>query len=186
MEAALSESDPYVAGALRWALARSDADGAGPLLTRGLGSPVAAVRERAVQALAELPGPEATDGLRVALAAPDAAVRGHAAVALGGRGEADAVPELVEMIVAGRNDTDAADALGVLAGDAATAERLATALTARIARAATPAPARGRLTQALAGIPGPTATRALTELSRDTDRAVAGTAVYLLRLRASR
>ncbi|MEU1279864.1 HEAT repeat domain-containing protein [Streptomyces sp. NPDC005805] len=186
VEAALSESDPYVAGALRWALARSDADGAGPLLARGLRSPVAAVRERAVQALAELPGPEATEGLRVALAAPDARVRGHAAVALGGRGEADAVPELVEMIVAGRNDTDAADALGVLAADATAADRLATALTDRIARPATPPSARGRLTQALAGIPGPAATRTLTELSRDTDRAVAGTAVYLLRLRESR
>lgn len=48
VEAALGESDPNVAGALRWALARSG-DGAPALLAEGIGSPVAAVRERAVR-----------------------------------------------------------------------------------------------------------------------------------------
>ncbi|MEU8034768.1 MerR family transcriptional regulator, partial [Streptomyces sp. NPDC049099] len=48
------------------------------------------------------------------------------------------------------------------------------------------APARGRLTQALADIPGTTASHALVELSHDEDRAVALTAVYLLRLRDER
>ena len=43
--------------------------------------------------------------------------------------------------------------------------------------------ARRRLTQALAEIPGSTATRALEELSRDEDRAVALTAAYVLTLR---
>ncbi|MFD7861096.1 hypothetical protein ACFV4U_02305, partial [Streptomyces sp. NPDC059783] len=46
-----------------------------------------------------------------------------------------------------------------------------------------PAP-RGRLTQALAGIPGAAADRALEDLAHDPDRAVALTAAYLLRLRA--
>ncbi|NEC19995.1 MerR family transcriptional regulator, partial [Streptomyces parvus] len=41
----------------------------------------------------------------------------------------------------------------------------------------------GRLTQALAGIPGATASRALADLVGDADRAVALTAAYLLRLR---
>jgi hypothetical protein len=43
-----------------------------------------------------------------------------------------------------------------------------------------------RLTQSLADIPGTTASGALVELSRDGDRAVALTAVYLLRLRDAR
>lgn len=185
VEAALSETDPHVAGALRWALARSGDDGPA-LLAEGLGSPVAAVRERAVRSLAEMPGGEATALLRDALANPDVVVRGYAALALGTRGTADAVPTLIGLIVAGRNDTDAADALSVLAGDTATADRIATGLVGRLTDEATEAPARGRLTQALAGIPGARASRALVELSHDEDRAVALTATYLLRLRDAR
>ncbi|MEU6447339.1 MerR family transcriptional regulator [Streptomyces sp. NPDC047065] len=183
VEAVLSEPDPIVAGALRWALARSG-DRGPALLAEALGSPAAVVRERAVRSLAELPGDEVTGHLRHALAGPDAAVRGCAALALGTRGVAEAVPELVDMIVEGRNDTDAADALSALAADTATADRIAERLVARLARATTGAPARGRLTQALAGIPGTRASHALEELSRDEDRAVALTAVYLRRLRA--
>ncbi|MFE6741091.1 MerR family transcriptional regulator [Streptomyces tubercidicus] len=186
IEAALSESDPNVAGALRWALARSGDGGPAALLAEGLGSPVAAVRERAVQSLAEMPGGEATARLRDALAHPDAVVRGYAALALGARGTADAIPTLFDMIVAGRNDTDAADALSVLASDTATADQIATGLVERLAHDTAEAPARGRLTQALAGIPGTTATRALMELSHDEDRAVALTATYLLQLRDAR
>ncbi|MBB5101252.1 DNA-binding transcriptional MerR regulator [Streptomyces spectabilis] len=185
VEAVLSETDTNVAGALRWALARSG-DGGPALLAEGLGSPVAAVRERAVKALADMPGDEAAARLRDALADPDATVRGHAALALGTRGAADAVPTLLDMIVAGRNDTDAADALGLLASDTATADRIATGLVDRLAHDTTGAPARGRLTQALADIPGTTASHALVELSQDEDRAVALTATYLLRLREAR
>lgn len=185
VEAALSETEPNVAGALRWTLARSG-DGAPALLAEGLGSPVAEVRERAVQSLAELPGDEATAHLRDALANTDAVVRGYAALALGTRGVADAVPTLIGMIVEGRNDTDAADALSVLASDDATVDQIATGLVDRLAHDTTRAPARGRLTQALAGIPGTTASRALVELSHDGDRAVALTATYLLQLRDTR
>ncbi|GAA2443987.1 MerR family transcriptional regulator [Streptomyces mauvecolor] len=185
VEAVLNERDPNVAGALRWALARSGDDGPA-LLARGLGSPVPAVRERAVRSLAEMPEGEADTHLRDALANPDAVVRGYAALALGTRGAADAVPTLIDMIVEGRNDTDAADALSVLASDTTTADRIATGLVDRLAHDATRAPARGRLTQALAGIPGTRASRALVELSHDTDRAIALTATYLLRLRDAR
>lgn len=183
VEAALGEGDPNVAGALRWALARSG--GGGPaLLAEGLGSPVAAVRERAVRSLAEMPGDEATALLRNALASPDDTVRGYAALALGTRGEADAVPALVDLVVAGTNDTDAADALSLLAGDdAAAADRIAAELVDRLARDTTGASARGRLTQALAGVPGAGSSRALQELLHDEDRAVALTAAYLLQLR---
>ncbi|MGW0828766.1 MerR family transcriptional regulator [Streptomyces sp. NPDC002845] len=185
VEAALSETEPNVAGALRWALARSG-DGAPALLAEGLGSPVAAVRERAVQSLAEMPGDEATAQLRHALANPDVAVRGYAALALGTRGVADAVSTLIDMIMEGRNDTDAADALGILASDTATADQIATRLVDRLAHNTTQAPARGRLTQALAAVPGTTASRALMELSHDEDHAVALTAAYLLQLRDAR
>jgi DNA-binding transcriptional MerR regulator len=185
VEAVLGETDPNVAGALRWALARSG-DGSAALLAEGLGSPSAAVRERAVRSLAEMPGEEPAAGLRAALADPDAAVRGQAALALGTRGVADAVPALIDMIVAGRNDTDAADALSMLASDIATADRIATGLVGRLAHGAAEAPARARLTQALADIPGATAAHALVELSYDVDPAVALTATYLLRLREAR
>ncbi|MFH8434874.1 MerR family transcriptional regulator [Streptomyces sp. NPDC018007] len=183
-EAALGESDPYVSGALRWALARSG--GGTALLAQGLDSPVGAVRERAVRALAELPGDEADAVLRAAVASPDAVVRGHAALTLGARGEAAAVPVLVDLIAAGENDTEAADALHVLAAGDAAADRIASLLVGRLDQDATGAPARGRLTQALAGIPGATASRALTRLLDDADRAVALTAAYLLRLRGER
>ncbi|EFL24518.1 putative transcriptional regulator [Streptomyces himastatinicus ATCC 53653] len=185
VEAVLNETDTNVAGALRWALARSG-DGVPALLAEGLDSPLAAVRERAVQSLAELPADEATAHLRHTLAHPDAVVRGHAALALGTRGFADAVPTLIDMIVDGRNDTDAADALSVLATDTATADQIAAEFVARLAHDTTEAPARGRLTQALAGLPGTTASRALAELSHDEDRAVALTATYLLQLRDRR
>lgn len=184
VEAVLNETDPNVAGALRWALARSD-DGGPALLARGLDSPVAAVRDRAVRSLAELSGDEAAAALREALAHADPVVRGHAALALGSRGDADAVPTLIDMIVTGRNDTDAADALSVLAGDPATEDRITTGLVDRLNHDTTAAPARGRLTQALAAVPGTKATRALVELSHDEDRAVALTATYLLGLRAA-
>ncbi|OCC11316.1 HEAT repeat domain-containing protein [Streptomyces sp. PTY087I2] len=181
VEAALDESDPVVAGALRWALARSD--GSAALLAEGLGSAVPEVRERAVRSLTELPGDEAVALLRDALAHPDAVVRGRAALALGAQGEAAATPVLVDMIVAGSNDTDAADALSVLAGDDDAADRIASLLVGRLGEDTTGPPAPGRLTQALAGIPGPTASRALVDLVGDADRAVALTAAYLLRLR---
>lgn len=185
VEAVLRETEPNVAGALRWALARSGDDGTA-LLAEGLDSPVAAVRERAVRSLAEMPGDEAVARLRDALANPDAVVRGYAALVLGTRGAADTVPTLIDMIVEGRNDTDAADALSGLAGDPATADRIATGLVDRLAHDNTEAPVRLWLTQALADIPGTTASRALVQLSHDEDRAVALTAAYLLRLRDAR
>ncbi|MFJ4338526.1 HEAT repeat domain-containing protein [Streptomyces sp. NPDC088915] len=202
VEAVLNESDPNVAGALRWALARTGENGPA-LLAEGLGSPAAEVRERAVRTLAELPGEEATALLRDALAHPDTAVRGYAAVALGARGVADAIPTLVDLVAGetegtgstgstgkerreGTNDVDAADALSALADDPALADRIAIGLVDRLARATTGPAARRRLAQALADIPGSTASRALADLSHDEDRAVALTAAYVLGLRDGR
>ncbi|MFF4099062.1 MerR family transcriptional regulator [Streptomyces sp. NPDC001903] len=179
VEAVLSEPEPSVAGALRWAVAQSG-DAALELLAQGLASPAAEVRERAVRCIAEIPGERAVALLRTALTSADTAVRGHAALALGA---ADAIPTLIDMIVEGTNDVDAADALGVLADSPEPADRIATALVARLPDGAASSPVRRRLTQALADIPGPAATRALTGLSHDEDPAVALTATYLLTLR---
>ncbi|MFJ3089218.1 HEAT repeat domain-containing protein [Streptomyces sp. NPDC086838] len=181
VEAVLSERDPSVAGALRWALARAG-DGLA-LLAEGLDSPVAEVRARAVRAVAGIPGEAASVLLREALGHPDAAVRRYAAPALGARGVAEAVPTLIDMVAEAVRDVDAADALGVLAAEPGTAERIAAGLVDRLADGTLDAAARRRLTQALADIPGPTASRALAELARDGDRGVSVTAVYLLGLR---
>ncbi|MEV0976342.1 MerR family transcriptional regulator [Streptomyces sp. NPDC049915] len=185
VEAVLRESDPNVAGALRWALAQSGGEGL-ELLAQGLGSPRAEVRERAVQSIAEMPHGEATAVLRDALTHPDVVVCGYAALALGARGVADAAPTLLDMIVAGCNDTDAADALSMLASDPALADHIAAGLVDRLADDTSGASARGRLTQALADIPGTTTSRALADLSHDEDRAVALTATYLLERRNAR
>lgn len=185
VEAALSETDPNVAGALRWALARSG-DGGLALLAEGLGSPLAEVRERAARSIVEFPGGGATAVLRDALTHSDVTVRRCAALALGARGAAEAVPTLIDMIVEEANDVDAADALSAPAGDPAWAGRITTGLVDRLADTALAAPARRRLTQALADVPGPAASRALADLSHDEDRVVALTAAYALELRSAR
>ncbi len=95
------------------------------------------------------------------------------------------VGTLLDMVVAEVNDVDAADVLGVLAGRGAEwAERIAVLFVDRLDRAADSPGARRRLTQALADIPGPTASRTLAELAHDEDRAVSLTATYLLGRRA--
>ncbi|MEU4117136.1 MerR family transcriptional regulator [Kitasatospora sp. NPDC028055] len=190
-EAVLAESDPNAAGALRWALAQAG-EAAVAVLAPGLGSPSAEVRERAVRSVAEIPADAATALLRDALAGPDPVVRRYAALALGARRVADAVPTLIDMIVEERNDADAADALAELAngaadaGDPALADRIAGRLVERLARDGVDQPARRRLTQALADIPGSTAAGALAGLARDGDRVVALTAAYVLTLRGAR
>ncbi|GLX00272.1 HEAT repeat domain-containing protein [Microtetraspora sp. NBRC 16547] len=185
VEAALSETDPNVAGALRWALAQSGDAGLAPL-AEGLGSPVAEVRKRAIQSIAEISNGEATALLQDALTNADIVVRRCAALALGARGVADAVPTLVDMIVKGTNDVDAADALSALASDPALADQIATRLVDCLTHGTVESSARRRLTQALADIPGITASRALADLSHDEDRAVALTATYILKLRNAR
>ncbi|MGW0536026.1 HEAT repeat domain-containing protein [Streptomyces sp. NPDC003032] len=198
VQAALSETDTNVAGALRWALARSG-DGGWALLAEGLASPAPEVRERAVQSLAEITDAEATALLRGALANPDIVVRRYAALALGARGVAEAIPTLIDMVAEEANDVDAADALSALASCPALADQIAAGLVDRLAQgdgagpsalsglAALSAPSvRRRLAQALADIPGATASRALADLSQDEDRGVALTAAYVLGIRGAR
>ncbi|MFF8815755.1 MerR family transcriptional regulator [Streptomyces pactum] len=172
-EAILAEPDPHVAGALRWALARSGGDGVATLHA-GTHSQDAGIRRRAVLAIAEIPeAPGATAVLTDALTDPDTTVRGHAALALGRQGVAAAVPALVSMVVEGVNDVDAAEVLGSLSRNPACTDRITTALVGALAAPTADSATRIRLTQALVEIPGTTAQEVLRQLARDDDSAVA-------------
>jgi DNA-binding transcriptional MerR regulator len=168
--AVLTESDPNVAGALRWALARAGDDGVAGVAA-GMDSPDAGVRRRAVMALAELPGDDATAALGGALGDPDPAVRAPAALALGTRGATAAVSALVGMVLDGTNDVEAAEVLGTLALDPGCADQIMTALTGELAT--TDQAARIRLTQALAEMPADRAQVVLGRLAHDDDRVIA-------------
>jgi DNA-binding transcriptional MerR regulator len=177
-EAVLAESDPHVAGALRWALARADEDVVASLAP-GLESEDAEVRRRAVQVLADLPGEEPVAALASALADPDPKVRGHAALALGARGSAEAVPVLVAMIVAGVNDVEAAEALGALASGQGLADSIKRALVNELAVPGASHAVRMRLVQALVELPNTIALDLLHGLTEDEDRTVARTSAAL-------
>lgn len=171
-DAVLNEPAPNVAGALRWALAQSEGDVSTPLRA-GLESSNPQVRRRAVETIVEIPHSDATDLLRYALDNDDEIVRRYAALELGARGVVEAIPTLIDMVHVGVNDVDAADALG---GMHEQAESIVRELLAR------PIGTDGRLriAQALAEIPGVAAGQALSDLTRDDDRAVALTAGYIL------
>lgn len=166
--AVLTETDPIVAGALRWALARSgDESIAG--LAEGVRAKEVEIRRRAVQAIAGLPGTDAL--LSEALADEDPTVRQYAALALGKRGATAAVPTLVELIVEGTNDVEASEALGAIARDPDQSDLIMSALITELS--STDSPVRIRLVQALAEMPPPVALPALRELTQDTDKVIA-------------
>ncbi len=171
--AVLAEADPHVAGALRWALARSGGGGVATLAA-GVRSRDVDVRRRAVLALADSPGaPGAAEALTQAMADADPTARSHAALALGRCGDAAAVPALVAMVVEGASDVDAAEVLGELSHDPGRADRILTALVDALAAHTGDTPVRIRLTQALVELPGPAAQEVLRRLARDDDRTVA-------------
>ena len=171
--AVLAESDPNVAGALRWALARSGGDGIAALAA-GACSEDVDIRRRAVPAIAGMPeAPGATAVLADALGDPDATVRGYAALALGRCGVAAAVPALIGMVVEGAHDVDAAEVLGTLSRDPGCGKQILTALVGELTTPTADSATRIRLTQALVELPGTTAREALRRLAHDDDRAVA-------------
>ncbi|WP_413099831.1 MerR family transcriptional regulator [Streptomyces sp. Inha503] len=178
--AVLAESDPNVAGALRWALARSGGDGVATLAA-GARSEDVDVRRRAVLAIAGMrAAPDATAVLADALGDPDATVRRHAALALGRRGVTAAVPALVGLVVEGSSDVDAAEVLGTLSQDPGCADRIMTALVGELAAPAADSATRIRLTQALIELSGTAAQGVLRQLAHDEDRAVALVASYFI------
>ncbi|ROZ98564.1 HEAT repeat domain-containing protein [Gordonia sp. OPL2] len=180
-EAVLAESDPNVSGALTWALAAT-ADGAGTeVLTAGLRSPDAQVRRRAVSAIAELTGPAVVDDLRRALDDEDPTVRSRAVLALGARGHLEVIPALIDLVVGGTNDVDAADLLRDLARDPRDADRIADDL-GRLVHDTTIGPdSRSRVAQALVELPGERAVDVLAGLVDDDDPAVAAVATMRMR-----
>jgi DNA-binding transcriptional MerR regulator len=178
--AILGETDPNVAGALRWALARAGGDGLASMAS-GAYSDDVDVRRRAVRAIAEMPeSASATAVLADALGDSDPAVRRHAALALGERGATAAVPVLVAMVVEGAKDVEAAEVLGALSLVPERADRIMSALTDELAAHSADSAVRIRLVQALAEMPAALARGVLRHLARDDDRAVALTASALL------
>ena len=182
-QALLQEPDQNVAGALRWALARTEGDSIG-VLAAALRLPDAKVRERAVVALAYLGSDEAFDLLRAALADSDADIRYRAARTLGARGAHVAIPLLIEQIVAGDHDVEAADALAGLAEDSTVAQQIVSRFEAAAADGNQPIQARVRISQALAEIPGAAATALLARLAADPQPEVARGAAYVIGVRS--
>lgn len=180
-EAVLTESDPNVAGALRWALARAGGDGVASVAS-GLCSEDIDIRRRAVLAIAEVPGDEATAVLTDALGDADTTVRKHAALAVGARGVTATVPILVDMVVEGTNDVEASEVLGTLSLDPGHADRIMNALVNELTAPSADSAVRLRLTQALAELPATIARGALLRLTDDNDRTVALTATALARM----
>ncbi|TLW94630.1 MerR family transcriptional regulator [Saccharomonospora piscinae] len=173
--AVLAESDPNVAGALRWALARAGDEGVASVAS-GLASGDVDVERRAVRALSGMSGDRATAALADALGSGDATVRALAALALGRRGESAAVPTLVGMVVVGTNDVEAAEVLGSLSRNPACAGWIVDAVVAALTAHTGEPAVRSRLAQALAELPGSRARDVLGRLVHDGDRAVAAIA----------
>lgn len=182
-EAALRESVPNVAGALRWALHRSG--GADPAsLETALASEGPVLRRRAVELLRDATSPgERTTLLASVLEDVDSAVRAAAALTLGEGGHIEAAPTLIRMVVDGVRDVDAADALTLMSWDEGTAARIVDGLAGELAVDGRPAAARIRLLQALVELRHPAATSLLAETSRDSDAEVARVAAAFLTMR---
>lgn len=178
-EALVEESDTNVAGALQWALARSGADAALPVLESALADPDRAVRRRAVTSIGRLGTPGSTAVLTRALDHPDDDVRGRAAVVLGSQGDEVAVAELLRMVVRGDDDVEAAEVLGALARRHASGDRVARAVDGELRRPGATAPQRARLVQALAELDGPVALEVVTALAADPDPHVRRIARYV-------
>lgn len=185
VEAVLAETDPVVAGSLRWAL-RPHGDTAVPPLARALDGPDArdgqTGRERArraVEALAALGTPRATETLRLAGTHDDPRVRGRALLARARAGDADVLPGLAGLVATGEDDVDAADALGRLVrGGAVAAHAAVASLRAELDGA--DAPVRRRVAAALAELPPEATGPLLRDLGTDPDPGVALTARALL------
>ncbi|MFG2607146.1 MerR family transcriptional regulator [Streptomyces sp. NPDC048514] len=172
-EAALAESDPNVAGALRWALARSGGDGVAALAA-GVHAEDAGIRRRAVRMIAETAEASGVSALLAdALGDPDPTVCRYAALGLGRRGVREAVPALVGMVVEGASDVEAAEVLGTLSRDPTRADEITSALARELAAPTADSATRIRLAQALVELSGATGQDVLRQLARDDDPAVA-------------
>lgn len=155
VRAVLSEPDPNVAGALQWALARSDGDVVAELRT-GAQSDDVDIRRRAILAIAAMPEAPGADVVLVrALGDSDVSARKHAALALGRLGEATSLPALVDVVADGVSDVEATDALESLSRIPACARAVEAAVAGKMKDLAVDSAARERLAEALASCVGP-------------------------------
>lgn len=181
--ALLEEEDTNVAGALRWALRRAQG-GSLSILEPALRSPEPEVARRAVQAIAEIETDEASALLATALDHADEAVHGHAALALGTRYRIDSIPALVQMIVRGTRDVDAAETLGGLARRHDIVDFVAHTIANELDASDRDPQARHRLVQSLAELPGPASRSALESVVAGTDARAALTEAHVLTLQS--
>ncbi|REJ06071.1 MerR family DNA-binding transcriptional regulator [Microbacterium bovistercoris] len=151
-DAPASEADPNAAGALDWALARIG-DRAVPLLKASLASPDVTQRRKAAVTLEKIGSARALAALAGALEDSDTVVRARAALIRGRRGDLDAVPALVDLIVQGVDDVEAIELLAGLAVSPQAASEIIGMISERIPAA--DAEARARLTGALAEMEKP-------------------------------
>ena len=178
IDALLAEESTNTAGSLRWALVQS---GSGPeVLREALRDPDPTRRARALAAVADFPGEQATELILPLLDDPVAAIRHDAALAAGARGSGAAVPVLLSLVTSGPRDVEAAEALAEVARDREAERDILAAIGAALGDPAVSGAARGRLTQALGEFDPRATAPLLTALAADQDRAVALTARYLL------
>lgn len=177
IDAALQETDTNAAGALDWTLVQIG-DEAIPPVQQALQAPSAQRRHRAVTILSKLGSAAANTALADAYPHADPFVHRRAALAHARRGGHSAIPTLVDLIVDGDDDVEAAEVLAELCA----AFGLTDEVIAAIGNALTlvdPA-ARQRLAAALAEIAGESAMHVLCGMTNDPDRGVALTAKHLL------
>lgn len=187
VRALLDEPEPGVAAALRWALGRAedlDAGEAVGQLARALDHPDPDVRERAVRAIARIDAARAEPLLVRALTDPSGEVRALSALALGPRGGGAAelaVPALIDLVITGERDVEAAEALGAIAASAGAEmpERIVRALAVRIDAFDGTPESRRRVAQALAELPLRATGSLLDRLATDEDRDTARIADYV-------
>ncbi len=175
-KAVLAEPDTNVAGTLVWALANSADPAAEAALATGLDSADPEIRRRAVSAITKLSTDTSVELLRRALHDSDRAVADAASLALALRGDTAMLPRLIDMVVDGGHDVDAADAIRNLAHTSATADEIATELGRLLDSDHVDPQARSRLAQALVDLPGEVAAHILDAHTDDRDPAVAALA----------
>ncbi|WP_424936019.1 MULTISPECIES: MerR family transcriptional regulator [Bacteria] len=182
VEAALEETDPNVAGALHWAIARAG-DAAVPSLAAALDAADPGRRRRALTALVKLGNPAASAAIAAATGHPDPTIANRATLERGAHGDAETIPALVSLIASGDDDIEAAEVLGLLVATHPEIEAAAVRALSAALDAGEP-DARLRLAAALAEVPGPTARSLLDALTAHPDHALALTATSILRRRS--
>lgn len=177
VEAMLRERSEDAAGALQWAIARRG-DIAVPALASALQSTDRERRRRAFDALVKFDTPAARQVILGSAGHDDPRVRDRAAIAHALHGTGGSIAALVELISAGRDDVEAADALAALAVRDGQVQQAVAALAAALE--AGEVAARRRLVAALSELPLEATRPTLTTLLDDVDRGTALTARRIL------